>query len=485
MTTAAVGHRMAPEAASPAAPVAVVPLVLAAAALVLAVGAGVLVGQLELVGAGIVLGVMAAAVIAIRPHLAVYAYLLTLPFLSGLPRGQFVPLLRVTEVAQILLTGAALVRLVIHLAAGRRVAMPRSSVLWAFVLLTWAGSVIPVMWLLVRGLPVTRDDLLAAVPMWKYLALFVLVTATVRTPAQVRNCLLISVAVAVVTGVVATLQALDQFGLPALMARYWAEGVESADLGNGRGSGFLGSPIATATYVTINLAIVLALLFHRARGRLLLIGAALALTVCAFGIGQVTGILALLLIGVALGALTGRLRLLTLIAALVLPLAVAAMWPVLRLRVVDSSAWVPRSWMVRWGNLRQLYLPELDRNYQWALGVRPNSTLPAPEVWRDVVYLESGYLWLLWVGGIPFVAAFLHFARTALAAMRRVARSRTDAVGSAALAAWAALVAMSVLTVIDMHLTMRGEADLAYILLALGLAGGEGIAGRGARPEGG
>ncbi|MDH4077856.1 MAG: hypothetical protein OEW29_18165, partial [Acidimicrobiia bacterium] len=324
-----------------------------------------------------------------------------------------------------------------------------------------------------------------AVPMWKYLALFVLVTATVRTPAQVRNCLLISVGVAVVTGVVATLQALNLFGLPALMARYWAEGVESTDLGNGRGSGFLGSPIATATYVTINLAIVLALLLHRARGRWLLTGAALALTVCAFGIGQMTGILALLLIGVALGALAGRLRLLALISALVLPLAVAAVWPVLRLRVVDSSAWVPRSWMVRWGNLQQLYLPELGRNYQWVLGVRPNSTLPAPEVWRDVIYLESGYLWLLWVGGIPFVAAFLHFARTALAAMRRVARGRTDAVGSAALAAWAAFVAISVLTVIDMHLTMRGEADLAYILLALGLVGSEGIVGHRARREGG
>lgn len=453
------------------------------AALVLAVGAGVVVGQLELLGAAIVVGALGAVAIAVWPHLAVYVYLLLLPFLSGIPRGHLVPLLRVTEMAQIALTAVVLVRLVLHLALGHRLTLPRSPVLWAFVLLAWAGSAGPVVWLLARGLPVTRDDLLAAVPMWKYLALFLLVVATVRTPAQVRNCLLISVAAGVVTGAVATLQSLGLFGLPALMARYWAEDVGPTDLGNGRGSGFLGSPIATATYVVFNLAIVLALLVNRSRWRPLLAGAALVLTVAAFGIGQVTGILALLVIGVALGALTGRLRLLVLVGAVVLPLAAVAVWPVLRLRVMDSSSWVPRSWTVRWDNLRQIYLPELGRDYQWALGVRPNSTVPAPEIWRDVIYLESGYLWLLWVGGIPFLAAFVHFTRTALAATGRVARSRTDAVGSAAVAAWAALAAISVLTVIDMHLTMRGEADLAYILLALGLAGGVGMPGPQPRPE--
>jgi len=474
VTAVAVDLREPPER-GPAEPFIAPPRVwITVGALALAVAAGVLVGQLELLGAALVVGALAAVAIVVWPHLAVYAYLLLLPFVSGIPRGHLLPLLRVTEMAQIALTAAALARLVIHLVQGRRLRLPRSAVLWAFALLAWAGSAGPIVWLLARGLPVTPDDLLAAVPMWKYLALFVLVAATVRTPAQVRTCLLLSVAVGVVTGVVATLQALDLFGLPALMARYWAEDVGPVDLGNGRGSGFLGSPIATATYVAFNLAIVLALLVHRARWRPLLAAAALVLTVSAFGIGQVTGILALLVIGIALGALTGRLGLLALIGAVVLPLAAVAVWPVLRLRVMDSSSWVPRSWTVRWDNLQQIYLPEIGRDYQWVLGVRPNSTVPAPEIWRDVIYLESGYLWLLWVGGIPFLAAFVHFARTALAALGRVARSRTDAVGSAAVAAWAALAAISVLTVIDMHLTMRGEADLAYILLALGLVGGAG-----------
>ena len=67
---------------------------------------------------------------------------------------------------------------------------------------------------------------------------------------------------------------------------------------------------------------------------------------------------------------------------------------------------VPISWLTRWDNLSHFYLPALG-DFHFLLGVRPDSVLRAPETWRDVIYLESGYLELLWVGGIPLLLGFV------------------------------------------------------------------------------
>ena len=69
------------------------------------------------------------------------------------------------------------------------------------------------------------------------------------------------------------------------------------------------------------------------------------------------------------------------------------------------------------------------------LGIRPDTVLPAPETWRDVIYLESGYLWLFWVGGIPLVLGFLWLLRHGFRLTRQVTKTRADDIGVAAVAA--------------------------------------------------
>jgi hypothetical protein len=93
--------------------------------------------------------------------------------------------------------------------------------------------------------------------------------------------------------------------------------------------------------------------------------------------------------------------------------------------------------------------------------------LPAPETWRDAIFLESGVLWFFWVGGIPLFVAFCFFAHRAFVNTGVVARMRNDDVGVAALATRAALCSILVLSSIDMHLTLRGGGDLFFILLGL------------------
>jgi hypothetical protein len=125
------------------------------------------------------------------------------------------------------------------------------------------------------------------------------------------------------------------------------------------------------------------------------------------------------------------------------------------------------------------------------MGISPNSVLQAPETWRDVIYLEAGYLQLLWIGGIPLLAAF---AWLSVAVLRRTRELVDDqgplgATASALRIVWWFLL---VLTVIDPHLTMRGIGDLLFTLMAIttgrlateGQLGGQAVPGVDAVPGG-
>jgi len=143
-------------------------------------------------------------------------------------------------------------------------------------------------------------------------------------------------------------------------------------------------------------------------------------------------------------------------------------WPAVdrRLEGFGSNVGYPTSWHDRIDNLTSFFLPRMS-DFQWVLGVRPDPVLPAPETWREFIYLESGVLWLLWVGGLPLLFAFCWFVYAGLRHTHRVACRRSDVVGIASLAAFGSLCAMALLTLFDAHLQLRGGGDALFILLAL------------------
>jgi len=83
------------------------------------------------------------------------------------------------------------------------------------------------------------------------------------------------------------------------------------------------------------------------------------------------------------------------------------------------------------------------------------------------VWIESGYTWLLWAGGIPLLVAFFVFAGKALRLGATLARSNPGAASIAATSAFAFLIMIMLLMLIDPHLTYRGSADLLFALLAV------------------
>jgi hypothetical protein len=101
------------------------------------------------------------------------------------------------------------------------------------------------------------------------------------------------------------------------------------------------------------------------------------------------------------------------------------------------------------------------------LGVRPSARVAVASKLGHYVWIESGYTWLLWGGGIPLLASFLFFVSVTARRGWEAARGAYDARSVAGIAVFVAVVVITALMAFDPHLTYRGSADLFFFLIAL------------------
>jgi hypothetical protein len=182
---------------------------------------------------------------------------------------------------------------------------------------------------------------------------------------------------------------------------------------------------------------------------------------------------------VTVGLSLGRLRRVRVVGLPVTASAVLLLWPVVGQRVADfnSPFGLPQSWVGphgRLANLETFFWPRLFSDFNWLTGVQIAARVRPPEPWREWVWIESGQTWLLWSGGVLFFISCFAFLWIAIRTVAEIARRRDDAVGVAAIGSLTALWLNVVLMTFDVHLTLRGSADLSFALLALALADGGG-----------
>lgn len=401
---------------------------------------------------------------AYRPILSTYTYLLVLPFVAGIDRGNVIPLVRLNEAVLTLLVAGACTGLYLRFVRGD-VIRPRvgglDRPLAVFVLF---ATVWPIAWLMLRGDVPHPSDLAAVLPVCKLVGLLVLVRTTVRTDKQLIRCIRLITWTAAGVALIAVLQTLGFGPVLSLLHAFWPP---VSDGLNQRGSTTLGSSIATGDYIIFALTLVICCFVNGILGRRerLCLGFVLGAGVLAAGQFS-TWISALVAVAVLLVWFPDLRRK----SLRCLPVAVAAALigaPAFLGRVsqFDGGRALPSSWWGRWYNVTTFYLPQL-RDFRFVLGVSPNSVLPAPEVWRNEIYLESGYLQLLWVGGLPLLAAFVWLS---VAVLRTTARlgARGDSTGTVAVTLHVAWWILLVLSVIDIHLVVRGGGDLLFTLLAI------------------
>jgi hypothetical protein len=266
---------------------------------------------------------------------------------------------------------------------------------------------------------------------------------------------------------IAVLQSLKLFGVPHLLASYYAPFGTTTGLDINRGTSTLASAIATGDVMAFNLAISLSLLARGGKPRWLLMALSGLFTFGGLASGEFSAVIALLAVVVAVGAVTRTLTRKILAMIALGSVAALALQPVIAQRLHNFSGGIPSGWADRLANLREFFWPTLFRHFNFVLGVRPTPRIATPLFRTGYVWIESGHTWLLWSGGIPLFVAFVVFVWVTLRVTLRGSQRRREGPGIAALATFGALVAMTILMTFDPHLTLRGSADLLFALLAL------------------
>ncbi|WP_448616162.1 hypothetical protein [Modestobacter sp. URMC 112] len=414
-----------------------------------------------------------AALVWARPALAAYLLIGVTPLVAGIDRGVAVPFLRPNEALELVLGATLALRWLVRLRSGQvRPARP-DTVELALLLLAVTSSVTPLATMALRGQTITADDLFHSLVLWKLLGVYLVVRIAVRGEREVRTCLLVSAGAACVVAVVGVLQGLDLLGVRGFLAEYYAPfGDAAAIIAVPRGGSTLSLPAATADLMVLNLAVVTAL-WLRERRSPLLFGAVVGLYVVGtLAAGEFSSAIGLVVGMVALALVTGSLALLGFFGLLVATGAVLV-WPVIaeRLEGFSHASGMPASWVGRLHNLETYFWPQLASPGNVLLGVRPSARVPVAGQATGWVWIESGYTWLLWGGGVPLLGSFLFLTWVVVRRAWTVARARPDAVGAAATAVFVGVVVIALLMAFDPHVTYRGSADAFFALIALTAAG--------------
>jgi hypothetical protein len=422
----------------------------------------------------LVLAIAVAVVLAVfvHPPTAAYVLLAVTPFIVGFGRGEVIPVMRPHEALALLVGGALFLRSVPRLLFQKHTGIHINMVDASILFMAITGSVVPLLWMMVRGEGITQGDLLYALQLWKFYGIYLIVRGSVKTEKQVGNCLKIILVVASILAVIGLLQSLNLLGVRDLIWRFYSIGPQGSQ-------GFLatattGSSFSLADILTSSLAIAAGWFIAYPKDGWILGPASILFLFGIFASAKISGLLGLLVCVGVIGLITGYLwRMLSVLvpAAVVATLSLISVFRA-RLGDLDPSSGLPESWLVRLDNLRTYFWPELFSDFNWVLGVRPYAVAVGqwPHLGKEV-WIESGHTWLLWTGGIPFFIAFWVFLWTSIKAVGRVARHRLDAISAAAVGSLTSLWVMGILMTLDPHLTLRGGADLNFSLLALALCG--------------
>ena len=440
-----------------------------AAVAVAGYGVGALTSSVEpIVGWGIVGGLAALllmAASAYRPVVAIYVYLATLPLIAGIDRNNLIPLVRPNEAMLALVLVGALIGGYVRSCRGVAWPVTLTRVDLALAVFTLLSTVWPLTSLLVRGLTPTPLELASVLPVCKLVVVYLLVRFTVSTDRATVTIIRLIVWPGALIAVIAVMQTLDVATVIRVLHTIYLPEEAVEEIAE-RGTTTLASPIATGDFIIIALILVICCNVWRVIGarESLVLGTILGTGVLAAG--QFSTWIAAVVAGALLlwrfPQLRGRVtRTLPLVGV-----ALIVGSPALITRLEGfSDLGLPVSWLGRWDNLSNFFIPRFDFVHI-ILGVSPNPVLQAPETWRSVIYLEAGYLYFLWIGGLPLLAAFGWLSVVVLRTVRaiRLQTGPRGACGAALEIVWWFLL---VLTILDPHLTLRGTGDLIFALLGI------------------
>ena len=432
-----------------------------------------IVGVVALLGVKVKYAIVAVIVIGLigvvwaKPVIAAYLMILLSPLVVGINAGTIIPSLRPNEAIMVVCGAAIGLRWLFTLRTGA-FRWPRvGGIDLSLIALCIASSVLPLAMMVVRQRHISGDDLLYSIVLWKLFAEYVIIRTVVTTREQATRCLWLSMLAAGVVAAVGIMQVLHLAGVPHLLVKYYAPLGIDTSVDNGRGSSLLGLPAATADLAILNLAIAIAMLVRGYPHRRWLSGLAVLCALAVVAAAEFSTLIGLVVAVAALLVLTRSRRL----AAAIVPVAIVGgvlLWPVISIRLggFNSASGLPVSWTNRLYNLTTYFWPVVFSDNNWILGVEPAARIATSSRQYGYVWIESGYTWLLWGGGIPLLASYFWLAGAVIRKGWAYTR-RIDSAGVAGTAVAVAMCAQLVLMLFDPHLTYRGSGDALFMIMAL------------------
>ncbi|HEY7065313.1 MAG TPA: hypothetical protein VII06_27800 [Chloroflexota bacterium] len=449
--------------------------------LVAALGLGAVAAFQPVLALAGVAAVLVCAWTVARPVRGAYLMVLLVPIVVGLGRGKFVPGLRPNEALILFLLGVALLYGTFAKSAGRVRLGPMTAVDRAFALLFICGSLMPLIVQLSRSDKPTVEDTFQLLSLLKYYVGYRLLLALVQDDRQMLTAAKLMIVSSVAVSVIGIMQYARILGMQEILAGLLDAGQVRQSLDVHRATSTLGVWQALADYMAVHAALCLGLLAARVPGaygvkaaprairgfwRWALIIAFLADIAGALATATLSAVLALV---IALGLMAwfgGYLRRALLSAIPLTLVAVIVFMPAIQERMdYQYNSWgadgqMPVTWEYRITNLTTIFWPAVKDDLIFGV---------APSVSPDLAWQfpENQQMYLLYQGGLIYVAAYFVFMWVVLRASWSFVKQLDGpalAVGRAAFIAWVLMLALGLF---DTHLTMAGEADAAWTLLAL------------------
>ncbi|MGY1621428.1 hypothetical protein ACI789_04430 [Geodermatophilus sp. SYSU D00965] len=418
-------------------------------------------------------GTLLVVLTALWPVGAVIGFIALNPLLTGLGRGAVIPYLRLNEgLLAIVLCGLVPAVLRRWARAGWRLPRGGHALDLAVLAFAFTSSVSPLLWMYARARDITVDDLMYALTPWKLALFYAVVRLFLRDLRAVRWALGAVLVSAGVLGVIGVLQAVGVGPVIDALTALVPPEENGYDLAGNRATATLGNPIAYGD-VMIYATVIAAALALRLPGRgRLLWAAAAVLGLFALASGQASVLVGLVVAGIAFAVATGTVPQAVLVGVSFAAVGLQVLQPVLaaRLDVTDPQTGLPNSWTGPYGrlaNLERYFWPPIGTDFNWLFGVQTAGRVPDLVFRGDWVYIESGYTWALWTGGVPLLLAVLLVLVVAARRGTSLAAVRQPVVGAVGISVTTVAWAVAVLMLFDPHLTLRGGAELLILLLAL------------------
>lgn len=431
--------------------------------------AGICIALLLLVSPWLALAITAGIIVCIaafvKPIILCYVMIAAISLTSGMERGKLIPFLRPNELVILFAAGIGLIVILTRKTYQRLNLHPIS---FSIMVLVGGTTLIPGISYLLRGRPLSIQDILILLAPLQYILLFWLFANLPSNNVDRRKIIQLMLLCGAIVATVGILQA-ARFGFVTNFLHQWySSAQETRAINYGRVTSLMSAWNVLGIFLMVNLFITWAFGIYRGTelGKAIIIVSMCLCMACLIISGSYAGIigsvLGILIITFLLKGINRKTIILLLGISVFILLVIILFKPFIQERFNAQFRYgnlVPETLSFRFKVWREIFLPAMDLSL-WG----SNLTIPATFSFQ---YTESQYLTLLFSFGLVGLIAFLTWIGITLTWLIRRFRQHYGLLKVITAVSIAIILVLCVTGFTNAVFTYSGTADYLWIILAL------------------